>query len=94
MSATDELAALLAERERLEARAEQVTVEERQAAQAVEEASAAVVEIEAAVARGEKIAPATRTAAHDRLIAARSAALAPWPERHAASRRVIGEHDV
>jgi hypothetical protein len=89
--ASAELARLIAVQHDLAERVDAITADERTAHAGARAASEALVELERAGANGEKITAARRAAAEDELLKAKSAALAPWPERREAARRAAGD---
>jgi hypothetical protein len=88
---TQELAALLAQQQRLAARVDEIGAEERAAVAAVHAASDALVTLERQAAAGAKVSPARRTEAEDRLLQARTAGAAPWGERRKAAQLVAAD---
>jgi hypothetical protein len=89
MDATTELATLLDREGRLSARVSEIGAEERTAARTAQEASDTLVALERAAAGGTKVSAAKRAEAEDRLLAARTAAAAPWSERRRAAELAV-----
>jgi hypothetical protein len=87
-SANDELAGLLDRQRQLEARVSEVAAEERAALAAAEAASDALVALEREAAVGAKAA-ARRGEAEDRLLQAKTAAMAPWSDRRKAAELAV-----
>jgi len=89
-----ELAALVAARQELDDRADELDVQQRQVSEEVARLSAELADLERRAAAGEQVTAAARSKAEEALVRARVQAAAPWAERREGVRAAAREADA